>query len=156
MLLIPQSIMEEYEMPLKKSSKELLEMLNMAIAREMQVAVQYMWQHVQWGGVKGYATKDAFKTIAIEEMKHAEKIAERLYYLGGTPTTKPTPITVGDNLKARIEQDIKDEQGAIELYTKIIELARKEGDEVTNLMFRHILEDEEGHHDTFTTLYEEV
>ena len=143
-------------MPLKKSSKELLEMLNMAIAREMQVAVQYMLQHVQWGGVKGYATKDAFKTIAIEEMKHAEKIAERLYYLGGTPTTKPTPILVGDNLKARIEQDIKDEQGAIELYTKIIELARKEGDEVTNLMFRHILEDEEDHHDTFTTLYEEV
>jgi len=143
-------------MPLKKASKELLDMLNMAIAREIQVAVQYMWQHVQWGGVKGYATKDAFKTIAIEEMKHAETIAERLYYLGGTPTTKPTPIVVGDNLKARIEQDIKDEQGAIELYTKIIELARKEGDEVTNLMFRHILEDEEGHHDTFTTLYEEV
>ena len=131
-------------------------MLNMAIAREIQVAVQYMWQHVQWGGVKGYATKDAFRTIAIEEMKHAETIAERLYYLGGTPTTKPTPIFVGDNLKARIEQDIKDEQGAIELYTKIIDLARKEGDEVTNLMFRHILEDEEGHHDTFTTLYEEV
>jgi bacterioferritin len=148
--------MGEKKMPLKKSSKELLEMLNMAIAREMQVAVQYMWQHVQWGGVKGYATKDAFKTIAIEEMKHAEKIAERLYYLGGTPTTKPTPILVGDNLKARIEQDVKDEQGAIELYTKIIEVARKEGDEVTNLMFRHILEDEEGHHDTFTTLYEEV
>jgi bacterioferritin len=148
--------MEENKMPLKKASKELLDMLNMAIAREMQVAVQYMWQHVQWGGVKGYATKDAFKTIAIEEMKHAEKIAERLYYLGGTPTTKPSPIMVGDNLKARIEQDIKDEQGAIELYTKIIELARKEGDEVTNLMFRHILEDEEGHHDTFTTLYEEV
>jgi bacterioferritin len=148
--------MEENKMPLKKASKELLDMLNMAIAREMQVAVQYMWQHVQWGGVKGYATKDAFKTIAIEEMKHAEKIAERLYYLGGTPTTKPSPIVVGDDLKARIEQDIKDEQGAIELYTKIIELARKEGDEVTNLMFRHILEDEEGHHDTFTTLYEEV
>ena len=143
-------------MPLKKASKELLDMLNMAIAREIQVAVQYMWQHVQWGGVKGYATKDAFRTIAIEEMKHAETIAERLYYLGGTPTTKPTPIVVGDNLKARIEQDIKDEQGAIELYTRIIELARKEGDEVTNLMFRHILEDEEGHHDTFTTLYEEV
>jgi bacterioferritin len=148
--------MGETKMPMKKASKELLDMLNMAIAREIQVAVQYMWQHVQWGGVKGYATKDAFKTIAIEEMKHAEQIAERLYYLGGTPTTKPTPIFVGDSLKARIEQDIKDELGAIELYTKIIELARKEGDEVTNLMFRHILEDEEDHHDTFTTLYEEV
>jgi bacterioferritin len=143
-------------MPLKKASKELLDMLNQAIAREIQVSIQYMWQHVLWGGVKGFATKDAFKEIAVEEMKHAEKIAERLYYLGGTPTTKPTPIVVGNTLKERIEQDIKDEQGAIEMYTKIIELARKEGDEVTNLMFRHILEDEEDHHDTFTTLYEEV
>jgi len=143
-------------MPLKKASKELLDMLNQAIARELQVAIQYMWQHVLWGGVKGFATKDAFQSIAVQEMKHAEKIAERLYYLGGTPTTKPTPIVVGDDLKARIEQDIKDELGAIELYTKIIELARKEGDEVTNLMFRHILEEEEDHHDTFTTLAEEV
>jgi bacterioferritin len=143
-------------MPLKKPSKELLDMLNKAIAREIQVSIQYMWQHVLWGGVKGYATKDAFRSIAIEEMKHAEKIAERLYYLGGMPTTKPEPIFVGDNLKARIEQDVKDEQGAIELYTKIIEMARKEGDEVTNLMFRHILEEEEDHHDTFTTLLEEV
>ncbi len=115
-----------------------------------------MWQHVLWGGVKGYATKDAFKDIAIQEMKHAEKIAERIYYLGGMPTTKPEPIIVGDDLKARIAQDIKDEEGAIVLYYKIIELARKEGDEVTNLMFRHILEEEEEHHDTFTTLFEEV
>ena len=143
-------------MPLKKPSKELLDMLNKAIARELQVSIQYMWQHVLWGGVKGFATKDAFQSIAIEEMKHAEKIAERLYYLGGMPTTKPEPIIVGDTLKARIEQDIKDEENAIQLYTKIIEMARKEGDEVTNLMFRHILEDEENHHDTFTTLYEEV
>ena len=143
-------------MPLKKASKELLDLLNQAIARELQVSIQYMWQHVLWGGVKGFATKDAFQSIAIQEMKHAEKIAERLYYLGGMPTTKPTTIVVGDDLKARIEQDIKDEQGAIELYTKIIELARKEGDEVTNLMFRHILEEEEDHHDTFTTLAEEV
>jgi len=143
-------------MPLKKPSKELLDLLNQAIARELQVAIQYMWQHVLWGGVKGFATKDAFQQIAIAEMKHAEKIAERLYYLGGMPTTKPSPIIVGDNLKARIDQDIKDEQGAIELYTRIIEVARKEGDEVTNLMFRHILEEEEDHHDTFTTLAEEV
>ena len=27
-------------------------------------------------------------------MKHAETIAERLFYLGGIPTTKPNPIFV--------------------------------------------------------------
>jgi hypothetical protein len=36
-------------------SKALLDKLNEAIAREMQVAIQYMWQHVQWSGVGGFA-----------------------------------------------------------------------------------------------------
>lgn len=88
-------------------------------------------------------------------MKHAEAIAERLYYLGGIPTTKPEPIFVGKTLKEMIEQDTKDEEGAIKLYKQIIELARSEGDETTNRLFREILQDEEAHHDTFTTLLEE-
>jgi bacterioferritin len=139
-----------------KASKELLDLLNQGIAREIQVVVQYMWQHVQWGGVKGYAVHDAFKSIAIQEMKHAEMIAERLYYLGGTPTTKPNPIFVGTTLKEMIEQDAKDEENAIKLYQKIVDLARKEKDETTNRIFRQILDDEEGHHDTFVSLLEEV
>jgi bacterioferritin len=139
-----------------KTSRRLLDLLNQAIAREIQVAIQYMWQHVQWSGVKGYAVNDALKKIAVVEMKHAETIAERLYYLGERPTTKPEPIFVGTTLKEMIKQDIKDEANAIKLYTTIIEVARKEGDEVTNLMFRHILQDEEEHHDFFTTVAEEI
>jgi bacterioferritin len=137
------------------ASKKLLEMLNGAIAREIQVAIQYMWQHVQWIGVKGYATKDAFESIAIQEMKHAESIAERLFYLGGIPTTKPEPINVGKSLKEMLAQDVKDEEKAIVMYKQIIELARKELDETTAFLFMEILKDEEDHHDTFTTILEE-
>jgi bacterioferritin len=36
-------------------------------------------------------------------MKHAEAIAERLYYLGEIPTTKPAPILVGTTLKEMIQ-----------------------------------------------------
>ena len=131
-------------------------MLNGAIAREIQVSVQYMWQHVEWIGVKGYATKDAFESIAREEMKHAESIAERLFYLGGIPTTKPDPINVGKSLKEMLTQDVKDEEKAIAMYKQIIELARKELDETTAFLFMEILKDEEDHHDTFTTLLEQV
>jgi len=137
-------------------SKKLLEILNKAIARELQVSIQYMWQHVQWSGVKGFTVQDELEKIAITEMKHAEKIAERLFYLGGIPTTKPDPINVGKTLKAMILQDIKDEKGAIELYKTIIEMAEKEGDVTTAFIFREILEDEEDHHDTFTTLLEDL
>lgn len=139
-----------------KASKALLGLLNDAIAREMQVAVQYMWQHVQWGGVKGFAVHNELKSIAVAEMRHAESIAERLYYLGGTPTTKPTPILVGTNLKEMIAQDVKDEENAIVLYKKIVEQARKEDDETTNRLFREILQQEEDHHDTFSTLLEDM
>jgi bacterioferritin len=138
------------------ASVELLDLLNKAIARELQVSIQYMWQHVQWRGVKGFAVQDELKKIAITEMKHAEAIAERLFYLGGIPTTKPEPIFVGETLKEMIERDVKDEEGAIRLYKQIVEVAKKEGDEVTNRLFRQILADEEDHHDTFTTLAEEI
>jgi bacterioferritin len=138
------------------ASKEMLDMLNKAIAREMQVAVQYMWQHVMWKGVKGFAVKDELKSIAITEMKHAEEIAERLAYLGGTPTTKPEPIFIGENLKEMIKRDKEDEEGAIKLYKQIVEMAKKEGDEVTKRLFQRTLADEEEHHDTFTGLLEEI
>ncbi|MDO8568701.1 MAG: ferritin-like domain-containing protein [Dehalococcoidales bacterium] len=137
-------------------SKKLLGLLNEAIARELQVSIQYMWQHVQWSGVKGFAVQGALQSIAISEMKHAEAIAERLFYFGEIPTTKPSPIFVGSTLKEMIAQNIKAEAGAIKLYQQIIELARKEGDETTNRLFREILQAEEDHHDTFSSLMEEI
>ncbi|MEO0275781.1 MAG: ferritin-like domain-containing protein [candidate division WOR-3 bacterium] len=137
-------------------SKELLELLNKAIARELQVSIQYMWQHVLWKGVKGFAVKDELKKIAITEMKHAEAIAERLAYLGGIPTTKPDPIFVGESLKEMIERDKMDEENAIKLYKEIIKKAENEGDITTADLFKKILADEEEHHDIFTSLLEEM
>jgi bacterioferritin len=142
--------------PVTKVCEELKSLLNDAIAREIQVSVQYMWQHVQVMGVKAVAVQDKFKETAVAEMKHAEKIAERLWYLGGTPTTKPAPIMVGTSLKEFLELDTRAEVEAVEMYREIIALATKEGDITTAFMFKEILEDEEEHHDLFTTMLEEV
>jgi bacterioferritin len=111
---------------------------------------------VQVVGVKGVAVQDLFQQTAIAEMKHAEKIAERLWYLGGTPTTKPAPIEVGNSLREFLELDTQAEVEAVEMYRKIIALATQEGDVTTAFMFKEILEDEEEHHDLFTTMLEEV
>ena len=142
--------------PATKVSEKLKGMLNQAIAREIQVSIQYMWQHVQVVGVKGIAVQDQFKQTAITEMKHAEAIAERLWYLTGAPTTKPAPIIVGESLKQFLELDIKAEEEAITMYKQIIELAQKERDVTTAFLFEGILQDEEAHHDLFTTMLEEV
>lgn len=137
------------------ASSELVELLNDAIAREIQVSIQYMWQHILWKGIKGFAVKDEFKEISISEMKHAEEIAERFASLGGIPTTQPAPIRIGESLKEMLENDIKDEEIAIELYKKIIEKAEKEGDITTAHLFTEILSEEEEHYYTFKGLLEE-
>jgi bacterioferritin len=136
------------------ASKKLLDLLNQSIAREIQVSIQYMWQHVQWMGPEHFAVSEKFREIAIEEMKHAEKIAERLWYLGGVPTTKPSPILVGDKLWTMVDNDIKAELEAIELYKTVISVAKEEGDNTTKFIFEEILEQEEDHHDFFTSLKE--
>lgn len=136
------------------ASKKLMELLNGAIARELQVSIQYMWQHILAKGIESAAVEDIFREIAITEMKHAEEIAERLAYLDGTPTTKPRPIFVGGSLKEMLQTDVKTEEEAIAFYTQIIKVAGGEGDSTTRRLFEEILSAEEEHHDTFTKLLE--
>jgi bacterioferritin len=136
----------------QKASPKLTEMMNQAIAAELQAIVQYMWHHVMVKGLNASSLSDVFEDTAIEEMKHAEKIAERLFYFDVTPTTKPTPIATGGNETQMLTADAKAEEEAITLYKDIIKQAASEGDETTRLLFEEILSEEERHHDTFTTL----
>ncbi|RJQ14731.1 MAG: ferritin [Nitrospiraceae bacterium] len=137
------------------ASKELIDKLNAAIAMELQVSIQYMWQHVTVRGINAEAVGGVFKKIGIVEMKHAEAIAERLDYLGGQLTTKPSPIEVGKGLNEMLQIDKKAEEGAIKFYKEIVALAAKEDDVVTKRLFEEILSAEEDHHNQFSTLLEE-
>src|SRR5574340_903604 len=105
------------------ADKKLLDVINKSIAGELQALVQYMWQHVMAVGLASPAVRGMFEDIAIEEMKHAERLAERLDLLGGVPTTSPDPIAVGGDLKQMIQNDIEAEDGAIALYKEAIKLA---------------------------------
>jgi len=134
------------------ATKKMIDLLNRAIAREMQVSIQYMWQHILWKGVEGYVIKDQLRAIAIVEMQHAELIAERLSFFGGIPTTTPDPIFIGKTFKQMMKQDAKDEQVAIDLYKKIIAQAEKEKDSTTKKLFENILAEEEDHLDLFKGL----
>ena len=136
----------------QKASSTLTDMMQKAIAREIQVSVQYMWQHIMAKGLNSAEISDVFEDVAITEMKHAEKIAERIFYFDIIPTTKPDPIKVGGTITEMLEADAKAEEEAIDLYKQIIKQADSEGDTTTRLLFEQILAEEEEHHDTFTTL----
>ena len=133
-------------------SEKLLDFLNTGIARELQVSIQYMWQHVQVSGVDGAVVEGVFREIAVAEMKHAEKLAERLDYLNGVPTTKPDPIFVGGSLIEMLKQDEQNEEEAITLYKQAIQVAAEEGDFTTRRLLEDILAEEETHIDRFGKL----
>jgi len=137
---------------IQKASPKLTEMMNQAIAGELQAIVQYMWHHIMVKGLNSASLMDVFEDIAVEEMKHAEKIAERLFYFDVAPTTKPNPIAKGGTAEQMLKADVQAEEEAITLYKDIIKQAITEKDETTRLLFEQILSDEERHHDTFTTL----
>ena len=155
------------------SSSELMVLLNQAIARELQVSVQYMLQHAveaSHGPAKTGTVQhiqqtrfmashawymlpgESLKKTAITEMRHAEAIAERLVHLGGEPTTQPEPITLDQTPAAMLETNQALEREAIALYRQIIEMAEKDHDDVTMRLFQGILKDEEKHLRLFTSL----
>ena len=157
----------------ENDSSNILGLLNQALARELQVSVQYMLQHAKGAGLKTirkspetsekpfnfvashslyFIPGATLKKVAITEMRHAEAISERIVQLGGEPTTNPGIIKVEKTIHAMLEDDLEQEQEAIELYKKIIEISKKENDDITGKMFIQILKDEELHHVLFSDL----
>lgn len=111
-----------------------------------------MWQHIQATGTDGAVVEGVFRKIAIAEMKHAERLAERLDYLNGVPTITPDPIFVGGSLIEMLAQDERNEEEAITLYKQAIQVAAEEGDYTTRRLLEDILAEEEEHINTFGKL----
>jgi len=134
------------------ASEKLLKLLNKGIARELQVSIQYMWQHVTAKGVHGAVVEGLFREIAIEEMKHAEALAERIAFLNGIPTVKPDDIHIGTDVLEMLKDGVQYEEEAVSLYKQTIQVAEKEGDFGTKRMLEEILSNEEKHLDRFGKL----
>ncbi len=133
-----------------EKNPQLLEALNKAIAAELTAITQYMWHYVMVSGMQAESVKKAFRNAAMDEMNHAEDIAERLNFLGGVPTIKPNEIKVGGDVQKMIKDDLALEHGAVDLYRKIIALCGD--DHTTRRLMEEILMQEEDHIDTWETL----
>jgi bacterioferritin len=122
--------------------------LNEALREELMAINQYFlhaemcenWQYVRLAA--------HIKKESIDEMKHAEALIERILFLDGTPNlTEPMELTVGSNVKAQLESDLKLEIEAVAMYNRFVRLARDEGDNASRELFERLLKDEEGHVD---------
>ena len=133
------------------ADQKLIEALNKARARELGAIIQYMMHHYTATGMSSPELVDQFKDTAVEEMKHAEWLGERIDYLGGEPTTKPTTIHTGGDLKKMLQDNLAIENEAVEMYRDIIKLAASLGDSTTRLMMEEILAEEEDHVNAWQT-----
>ncbi len=130
----------------------IVDILNEDLGYELAAIMQYMGHHYTAQGLESPSVKDIFKSISIDEMKHAEALAERINYLGGEATTTPTEIKKGGDLRQMIRDDLNAENGAIGRYRTHIEVCEEEGDLSTRRLLEDILIMEEGHADTWMSI----
>jgi len=142
-----------------KPTQEYIDLLNKAVAREIQVSAQYLLQHTKMEKLLRKVIRENYlldtttyeefgkilKELGIQEMKHLGNIMERIYILGGIATTKPDKIKIGGSIKEFAELGLKAEEEALELYRKIIQAAKEIGDRDTWSLFSKIYNDEEEH-----------
>lgn len=128
--------------------KKVIEELNAALRSELTAIVQYMTQSEMcqnWG----YKRLGEFtKARAIEEMRHAEGLIERIIFLDSTPTVevglKPQ---LGHKVQEQIEINLKDEQDAVRQYNQAVKVCSAASDEGSKALFERMIQDEERHAD---------
>ena len=131
-----------------KGNPKVIELLNEAIKAELTAINQY-FLHAEMCDNWHYTRLGKYiKKQAIDEMKHAEELIERILFLDATPNlTELMKINVGVNVKDQLESDLKLETAAVAMYNQSVKISRDEGDNASRELFERLLKDEEAHVD---------
>jgi bacterioferritin len=131
-----------------KGNEQMLTTLNNLLADELTAVSQYMVHAgmcANWGYEKLHGI---IEKRAIDEMKHAEKLLDRILFLQGTPIVSNLhPMQIGPRVESQLENDCQSESGAVQAYNAAIRQAGEAGDNGTRLLLQAILSDEEKHMD---------
>lgn len=131
-----------------KGHPELLSTLNDLLSDELTAINQYIL-HAEMCGDWGYGKlHETIEKRAIQEMKHAEELIERILFLEGMPdVSQLKKIMIGEDVKKQLENDHAAEKEAIDAYNKAVAQASKLNDNGTKMLLESILQDEEEHID---------
>ena len=135
-----------------KGDPKIIESLNDVLTGELTAINQY-FLHARMCKDWGY-DRIAAKVYheSIDEMKHAQKLIDRILFLEGLPNVQRLlKINIGETVKEQFESDLKVEYEALERLKKGIQICIDLRDSTTRELFEHILEDEEGHVDWLET-----
>jgi len=129
-----------------KGNDKVLAALNDLLADELTAINQYV-VHAEMAENWGYGKlKKLVGSRSITEMKHAEKLIERILFLEGTPiVSKLNTIRIGADVPKQFTHDLVAEMLAVKNYNKAIAVAMDAGDNATKEILEAILKDEDGH-----------
>jgi len=129
-----------------KSSKKIIDALNMALTDEMTAINQYI-VHAEMAANWGYEKLHEYSEgLAVQEMKHAEKLVGRILFLEGTPIiSKYNPINIGTDVPSDLKNDLATETEAVKMYNEIAQICVTEKDYGTKEIVDDILREEEAH-----------
>ncbi|RYG85983.1 MAG: bacterioferritin [Alphaproteobacteria bacterium] len=140
-----------------KGDAKVIEYLNEVLKNELTAINQY-WLHYRmfdhWG-VKKLAEFERHESI--DEMKHADMVAERILFLDGLPNFQLLGrLRIGETVEEALRSDLALEIEAVGVLKDAIEHSEKVRDYVSRDLFRRILDSEEEHVDTLERQFEMI
>jgi bacterioferritin len=131
-----------------KGDPQVIDFLNKALLNELTAVNQY-WLHYRmldnWGVAK---LAEYERHESIDEMKHADMLAERILFLEGLPNFQALgKLKIGENVEEVLKCDLALEHEAIPLLKDAIAHCESARDYVSREIFERILENEEEHVD---------
>ena len=135
-----------------KGDAKVIEYLNKALYNELTAINQY-FLHAKM--LKNWGLKELAEheyKASIDEMKHADKLAERILFLEGLPNFQALgKLRIGEGPRETLECDLATEQEALPLLREAVAHADAVGDYVSRQLLSDILESEEEHLDWIET-----
>lgn len=139
-----------------------LKLLNEALATEIICVLRYKAHYYLASGINAKSVAAEFLEHAVEEQEHADRIAERITQLDGTPNFSPEGLSgrshsefvVPEDLASMIEENLVAERIAIDSYREIINYIG-DADTTTKRMLESVLAVEEEHAEDMKTLMED-
>ena len=140
-----------------KGDSKVIELLNEALKNELTATNQY-WLHYRLLDNLGIARLAEFERHeSIDEMKHADRLAERILFLDGLPNFQALGrLHIGENVEEILRGDLELEMDALGQLKGAIAHCEKAKDYVSRDLFSDILENEEEHVDTLEQQFEMI
>ncbi len=140
-----------------KGDPKVIELLNEALKAELTAINQY-WLHYRlldnWGVHK---LAEFERHESIDEMKHADKFAERILFLDGLPNFQALGrLRIGENVEEILRADLEAEMEAVAMYKDGVAYCESARDYVSRDLFAEVLENEEKHVDHIEQQFEMI